>query len=202
MCSKKRQYCCYIHQYIFLQILLFKNLYNGFFQYALIILFYVVLLKVCDFIHHFLVLTQFWLKANRISLNLDKSGFLSGLVNHAVSAAMRTIMKVLRQKMNQIQHEIVNRLIPKFHASDFIVSLNFKLLLGFNSPTKFIGFSLLSILVTFILPLGMANVCDVIFPSDCKVCTLSFRNITFSLLNWNINFNRYTFNIFGKICLF
>jgi hypothetical protein len=25
---------------------------------------------------------------------IDKSGFLSGLVNHAVSAAMRTIMKV------------------------------------------------------------------------------------------------------------
>jgi hypothetical protein len=26
--------------------------------------------------------------------HVDKSGFMSGLVNHAVSAAMRTIMKV------------------------------------------------------------------------------------------------------------
>lgn len=118
-------------------------------------------------------------------------------------------MKVLRQKMNQ---QRVNRHVPKFCASDFIISLDFKLFFqcfvcfgtnsgGFNSPAKFIGFSLLSILVTIILPLGMANLCDVIFPRDCKVCTLSFRNITFSLLNWNINFNRYTISS-GKFAYF
>ena len=73
-------------------MVLFKSLFNGFFQSALIILFYVVLLKVRGNLR----LSSFHsVLAEAISaLILDKSGFLSGLVNHAVSAAMRTIMKV------------------------------------------------------------------------------------------------------------
>ena len=75
-------------------MVLFKNLFNGFCQSALIILFYVVLLKVRGNLRlssfHSVLAESIKISA----LILDKSGFLSGLVNHAVSAAMRTIMKV------------------------------------------------------------------------------------------------------------
>ena len=81
-------------------MVLFKNLFNGFCQSALIILFYVVLLKVrgnlrISSFHSVLASSLVLAETIKISaLILDKSGFLSGLVNHAVSAAMRTIMKV------------------------------------------------------------------------------------------------------------